>query len=93
MGPLTEDRTPPKLPTTTSRLIAMAVTLVGEAQSVMLEMRCSRVDFREYCFGLKEPSTEEFDRLLELIVLEQRKMIDQYRELLGQIREREKPPS
>ncbi|HEV3007666.1 MAG TPA: hypothetical protein VGX52_01380 [Burkholderiales bacterium] len=82
---------PHKLPTSTSRLIGMAVTLVGEAQSVMLQMRCSHVDFREYCFGLKEPSAEEFDRLIELIVLEQRRMIDQNRELLAQVREGEKP--
>jgi len=93
MGQLTEDRAQPKLPNTTSRLIAVAVSFVGEAQSVMLEMKCSHADFREYCFGLKEPSAEELDRLVELIVVEQRKMIDQHRELLWQVREREKPQS
>jgi hypothetical protein len=87
------DRIPSKLPNTISRLIAMAVSLVGEAQSVMLEMRCSHVDFREYCLGLREPTTEEFERLLELIVSEQRKMIDKNRELLAQIRERHNPQS
>jgi hypothetical protein len=89
MGQLTEDRAQPKLPTTTSRLIAVAVSLVGEAQSVMLEMKCSHADFREYCFGLREPSAEEFDRLVELIVVEQRKMLEQNRELLAQARARE----
>jgi len=89
MGQLTEDRAQPKLPNTTSRLIAVAVSLVGEAQSVMLEMKCSHADFREYCFGLREPSAEEFDRLVELIVVEQRKMIEQNRELLAQARARE----
>ena len=69
------DRLPPKLPNTCSRLIAMAVSVVGEAQSVMLEMRCSQMDFREYCFGVKEPSSEEFDQL-----------IAQNRELIEQIR-------
>jgi hypothetical protein len=89
MGQLTEDRAQPKLPNTTSRLIAVAVSLVGEAQSVMLEMKCSHADFREYCFGLREPSAEEFDRLIELIVVEQRKMLEQNRELLAQARARE----
>jgi hypothetical protein len=70
----------------------MAVSLVGEAQSVMLEMQCSHTDFREYCFGLKDPSVAEYDRLVELIVVEQRKMIDQNRELLAQVRG-EKPQS
>jgi len=89
MGQLSEDPAAPKLPTTTSRLIAVAVSLVGEAQSVMLEMKCSHADFREYCFGLREPSAEEFDRLIELIVVEQRKMLEKNRELLAQARARE----
>jgi hypothetical protein len=86
------DRVPSKLPSCSSRLIAMAVSLVGEAQSVMLEMRCSRVDFRDYCLGWKEPSAEEFDRLIDLIVIEQRKMIDRNRELIARIGERDDAP-
>jgi len=82
---------PSKVPNTTSRLIAMAVSLVGEAQSVMLEMRCSHAEFREYCLSLREPTHEEFDRLLELIITEQRKMIDKYRELQAQVQEKQKP--
>ena len=74
------------MPQTASRLIAMAVSLVGEAQSVMLEMRCSHAEFREYCLGLREPSSEEFERLVDLIVTEQRKLIDKNRELLAQLR-------
>lgn len=81
-----------KTPTSASRLIAMAVSLVGEAQSVMLEMRCSHAEFREYCLGLRELPTEEFERLIELIGAEQRKMIDKNRELLAQVREVQKPP-
>jgi hypothetical protein len=87
------DRAPSKPPSCASRLIAMAVTLVGEAQSVMLEMRCSRVDFREYCLGLREPTAEEFERLVNLVIVEQRKMLDKNRELLAQIREKHNPPS
>jgi hypothetical protein len=58
------DRVPGRLPNTSSRLIAMAVSLVGEAQSVMLEMKCSREDFLDYCAARKEPPAEELDRLI-----------------------------
>lgn len=82
------DRAPPKLPNTCSRLIAMAVSLVGEPQLVLLEMRCSHDDFQEYCAGRKEPPPEQFERLVALIVHEQGKMIAKNRELLTQCRER-----
>jgi hypothetical protein len=85
------DRVPPRQPSASSRLIAMAVALVGEAQSVMLEMRCSHAEFREYTMGLREPTAEELERLLELIVSEQRKLLDKNRELQAQIREAQKP--
>jgi len=85
------ERMPRKPPNAASRLIAMAVTLVGEAQSVMLEMRCSHAEFREYTLGLREPTAEELDRLLELIISEQRKMIERNRELAAQLRDPQKP--
>ena len=77
---------PPNLPNTCSRLIAMAVSFVGEAQSVALEMKCSNADFLEYCAGLKEPTLAELDRLIGLIVSEQAKLIAQNREFLAQTR-------
>ena len=80
------DRLPPKLRNTTSRLIAMAVSLVGEAQSVMLEMKCSNADFRRYCDGRREPSPEEFERLVSLIIHEQGKLVARNRELVAQFR-------
>ena len=79
------DRVPPKLPNISSRLIAMAVALVGESQSVMLEMRCSHRDFLDYCAGRQEPTGEELHRLVELVVAEQRKLIEKNRELLAQV--------
>ena len=90
MDPI-QDPIQPRPPTSASRLIAMAVSLVGEAQSVMLEMRCSHAEFREYCLGLKELPTAEYERLIELIGAEQRKLIDKNKELLAQ-RETQKPP-
>jgi hypothetical protein len=86
------DRAPPKLPNTSSRLIAMAVSLVGEAQSVALEMKCSNEDFLEYCAGHKEPLPQEFDRLITLIIREQGRMIAKNRQLLADIRAQTKRP-
>jgi hypothetical protein len=80
------DRVPGKLPNTSSRLIAMAVSLVGEAQSVMLEMKCSREDFLDYCAAQKEPPGEELDRLLKLIIREQGNLIAKNRELIATMR-------
>ena len=80
------ERVPPKLPNTSSRLIAMAVSFVGEAQSVALEMKCSNLDFMEYCAGQKEPPLDELDRLIGLIIREQAKLIAQNRELLAKLR-------
>jgi hypothetical protein len=84
------DRVPPKLPNNASRLISMAVSLVGEAQAVALEMKCSSVAFREYCAGRREPPAEEFDRLVTLIIREQGKLIARNRQLIAQIRTQSK---
>ena len=80
------DRFPPKLPSTASRLITMAVSLVGEAQAVALEMKCSSADFRAYRTAEKEPPMEEFNRLVELVVREQARLIARNRELIAQVR-------
>jgi hypothetical protein len=80
------ERVPPNLPNTCSRLIAMAVSFVGEAQSVALEMKCSNADFLEYCASQKEPTMAEFDRLIGLIIREQTKLIATNRELLAKMR-------
>jgi hypothetical protein len=63
----------------------MAVSFVGEAQSVALEMKCSNADFLEYCAGQKEPTMAEFDRLIGLIIREQTKLIATNRELLAKM--------
>ena len=62
------DRGPGKLPNTTSRLIAMAVSLVG-----------------------KESPLDVFDRLVNLIIREQGKLIAKNKELLARIRTRHEP--
>jgi hypothetical protein len=80
------DRAPDKLPNTASRLIAMAASLVGDAQSVMMEMKCSIYDFHAYCAAQKEPPVEELDRLLKLIIREQGNLIAKNRELIATMR-------
>ena len=71
----------------------MAVSMLGSAQAVNAEMRCSAEDFRDYCAGKKEPSWPELDRLVTLIVREQSKLIASNRELIAQIRARRTPPA
>jgi hypothetical protein len=64
------EQAPSKLPNTTSRLIAIAVSLVGDPGKVMEQMHCSEADFESYCAGLKEPEWPELDRLIALVVRE-----------------------
>ena len=73
-------------------VIAMAVSLVGEAQSVALEMKCSNADFLEYCAGRKEPPPPELDRLVSLIIREQGRMISKNRQLLADMRAQARRP-
>jgi hypothetical protein len=77
------DRAPGKLPNTDSRLIAIAVSLVGDSKKVMDQMRCSEADFREYCENRKELPWPELDRLISLIIDEQGKAIATHRALLA----------
>ena len=77
------DQTPPELQSNSSRLIGLAVSLVGEARSVALEMKCSNADFLEYCAARKEPPAQELDRLITLIIREQGRMISKNRQLLA----------
>lgn len=79
---------PDRLSNTTSRLIAMAVSLLGEPHKVRQEMKCSEADFLEYCAASKEPSWPELDRLIGLIVREQGSIIAKNRDLLAALREK-----
>jgi hypothetical protein len=85
------DRVPPRLPNTASRLIAMAVSLVGPAR-VMAEMKCSADDFEKYRDGEKEPTWPELDRLVLLVVDQQRIIIARNRDLLARTRAKREMP-
>lgn len=85
------DLVPRKRPNSTSGLIAMAVSLVGEREFVRETMNSSPEDFEDYCAGQKEPSLSEFDRLVNLIIAEQAKIIVRNRELIAKIRAKQQP--
>jgi hypothetical protein len=80
------DRVPDKLPHTSSRLIAMAVSLVGSPDEVMAQMKSRAADFAAYCEGSREPSSTELDALIGLIVREQGSMIAKNRQFLDEVR-------
>jgi len=73
-----------------AQLIAMAVSLVGDAEAVRKAMACSEYDFEAYCAGGKAPSQQEFERLVELIVREQGSLIAANRVLLAEMRDKAK---
>jgi hypothetical protein len=81
-----KERALEKLPNTASRLIALAVSLIGGATEVMKAMGCSAQDFQAYCSGQKEPTWPEIDRLTALIVREQERVIAQNREAMAKAR-------
>jgi hypothetical protein len=85
------DLIPGKRPNTTSELIAMAVSLVGESEFVRETMNSSPEDFQDYCAGQQEPSLSEFDRLVNLIIAEQAKIIVKNREFIAKIRAKQQP--
>ena len=64
----------------------MAVSLVGSAEQVQKEMNCSLDDFRDYCSGEREPTQDEIEKLIALIVREQGELIARNRKLTQQIR-------
>ena len=81
------DRIPTTLPNSVSRLIAMAAMLIGSDDPVREAMQASVDDFRAYQSGAKEPPWPEMDRLIDLIVREQKKMIERNRAAVRETRE------
>ena len=79
-----------RLHTLATQLIAMAVSLVGDAEAVRQAMGCSELDFQAYCAGRIALSQAEFERLVGVIIREQGNLIAANRDLLAQIREKAK---
>ena len=86
------DRSPEKLPSTSSRLIAMAVALVGAEERVRAHMKCDEADFRAYRAGRKEPDWVQLGRLVDFIIVEHGRVIAENRAALAQIRSRVRAP-
>ena len=73
---------------TASRLIDIAVSLMGSVEPVINEMKSSTDDFREYRAGTKKIPPLEYDRLIELLIREQGNVIAKNRELLAKLSSR-----
>jgi len=80
------DRAPTTKPNIASRLIAMAVSLLGDPLKVQQHIGCSEQDFQAYCAGEKELPWSELDKLISLITHEQGILIAQNREFIASIR-------
>ena len=70
----------------------MAVALVGSPDLVRDRMKCAESDFRDYCEGRREPDWLERERLVNLIIAEQRKVIARNRAALAALRSRRRTP-
>jgi hypothetical protein len=73
-------------PTTTGRLLAMAVTLVGESATVRDHMKFSDAELRALLSGCRELTWTELDLLTTLLVREQENMIAKNRDLVELLR-------
>ncbi len=71
--------------------MAMAVALVGSADRVRIRMQCSESDYAAYSAGLKEPSSPELNRLVDLIVDEQSRAVQANREAIRRVRQKLAP--
>ena len=79
------DRVPESRERIASSLIMLATSLVGGPRTVWDYMQCSESDFLAYCAERKAPPQPELERLIELIILEQPKVIGKHRKTLLQI--------
>ena len=75
-----------QLPTTSGRLLAMAVTLVGERAAVRDHMKFSDAELRAVLSGERELTWTELDLLTTLLVREQDNMIAKNRDLVELLR-------
>ena len=86
------DRGPRQLKNSTSRLIALAVQLAGNADAVRSAMHATDEDFADYRGGRKEPAWVQYERLISFIIEEQSKIIEVRRAHVARIRAQVKKP-
>lgn len=72
---------PLPVPTTSSRLLAMAVVLVGSKQTLQQHLKLSMDELLSLLAGKRELTRIELDLLTTLLVTEQAHMLQQNRDL------------
>ena len=73
---------------TSSRLIAMAIGLVGDPETVRQRIDCTPVHFSECCAGIRELGNRELGLLIDLIIQQQKALIDKHREITATVRQK-----
>ena len=73
-------------PTTSGRLLAMAIALAGEKAVVLDHMKFSDAELRAVLSGCRELTLTELDLLTTLLVREQENMIAKNRDLVELLR-------
>jgi len=64
---------PERLPNSSARFMAMAVSLTGSPEKVRAAMECPKEQFRQYREGAKQPTWDELCRLIVLVLGAQKK--------------------
>ena len=77
---------PDNLQSIASSLMALAASLVHEPHKVWECMQCSAADYLDYCAERKLPSQLELERLVELILQEQRAILASNRSFLARLK-------
>ena len=73
---------------TTSRLIVMGASLLGDTERLRNELGCSPEDFRAYLESGKQMPWPELDKLINIILREQGHIIAANRDLTAKLREK-----
>jgi hypothetical protein len=77
---------PEDLESIASSLMALAESLVHEPHKVWEGMQCSVSDYLDYCAERKVPSQLELERLVELILREQKAILASNRDFLARLK-------
>jgi hypothetical protein len=82
----TRPTVPDNLESIASSLMALAESLVHEPHKVWECMECSVADYLDYCAERKIPTQLELERLVELILREQKAILASNRDFLARLR-------
>lgn len=82
----TKPTVPDNLENIASSLMALAESLVHEPHKVWECMECSVADYLDYCAERKIPTQLELERLVELILREQKAILASNRDFLARLR-------